>query len=181
MNAVIAHCKVVILGQFASGKTSIINRAIYDTFADDSTPTVGANYQRKRVLIRGRDPVDLNIWDTAGQDQFQDLLPNYVHGADVALLTTAINDAACTPRPPLILVVNKIDLANTCSLTTDEIHGRFKAQFASVFFVSALSGENINNLFTQVALEAEKFSQGIVRPKAVPIPTGPEPQTQSCC
>ena len=61
-------------------------------FSSDLKSTVGANHQRKTVFI-GKDEVELYLWDTAGQEQFQALTPLYVRNATTALITAAIDDS----------------------------------------------------------------------------------------
>ena len=168
----VPHHKVVLLGNSGCGKTSIICRYISDVFAKDTKPTVGGNHQRKRVSLDGK-TVDLFIWDTAGQERFQALMPLYARSSQCAIITTAINEmssfrsvdqwielvkTSCTPLPPIILAVNKMDDSEHAAMTIDEINSQFRDKVQGIFFVSALSGENIEQLFSFVAVEAIKFS-----------------------
>ena len=187
----IPHYKVVVLGNSGAGKTSIILRWISDQFARESKPTIGSNHQRKRVdLPEG--PVDLFVWDTAGQEQFQALMPLYARSSALAIITASIVDEesfqaipkwietvnnSCDPCPPLLLAVNKIDLTENALYTTEEIQEKYGEQFCGIFFVSALSGENIDNLFSSAALEASKFGKKNREPAPPPVAT----KSSGCC
>ena len=101
-------------------------------------------------------------------------MPLYARSSDLAIITASITDKhsfdaldqwielvqnACTPCPPLVLAVNKMDDYERATMTSDEINDLFKDKFRAIFFVSALSGENIDQLFNFVALEANVFSK----------------------
>lgn len=169
----VPHHKIVLLGNSGCGKTSIIYRYVSDSFTLETKSTVGGNHQKKRVQLESG-PVDLFIWDTAGQERFQALMPLYARSSDLAIITASITDkssfdalnqwadlvrGACTPCPPLVLAVNKMDDYERATMTTDEINEQFRDKFKAIFFVSALSGENIDQLFDYVACEANTFSK----------------------
>jgi small GTP-binding protein len=190
-SAQIPHYKVVVLGNSGAGKTSIILRWISDQFSKSSKPTIGSNHQRKRVELSDG-PADLFIWDTAGQEQFQALMPLYTRSSSLAIITASIVDeesfqaiprwietviSACDPCPPLLLAVNKIDLTENALYSHEEIIDKYGSQFAGVFFISALSGENIENLFSAAANEAARYGK---RNQEAPLPPVSKNKS-SCC
>jgi small GTP-binding protein len=165
----VPRLKVVVLGNSGCGKTSLIQRWISDIFVAQTKPTVGSNHQRKRVSLESGDEVDLYIWDTAGQEQFQALMPLYTRASVLAIITVAADDSAsfesvhkwietvslsCEVIPPLVLAVNKMDKTDRMALPMEEIHKRYDQSFASVFFVSALTGENCEAALRYIAEEA---------------------------
>jgi small GTP-binding protein len=77
--------KVVFLGTSGVGKTSIINFFMYSQFSNEHETTLGIDYFTKRVTV-GDSRLSLQIWDTAGQEQYQSLIPNYIRGAHVAII-----------------------------------------------------------------------------------------------
>jgi small GTP-binding protein len=192
----IPHFKVVILGNTGCGKTAIIQRWISNTFTENSKPTIGSNHQRKRVVLDGFGPVDLYVWDTAGQEQFQSLMPLYVRSSSLAICTASIDDvlsfqalpqwiatirSSCDQPPPMVLAVNKMDLAENAVLTQDEIQERYGSNFRATFFVSALTGECIDQLFTSAALEAGRFSAKVPEVKTTEVIAGSGGGEQGCC
>jgi small GTP-binding protein len=76
--------KVVLLGNSQVGKTCIITRLISGRFSE-SAPTIGAAFQT-HMLSTPNGSVTLQIWDTAGQEQYRSLSPMYYRAAQVAIL-----------------------------------------------------------------------------------------------
>lgn len=69
----VGHFKIVVLGDVAVGKTSILRQFMNGTFDAEHEPTVPASFQ-KVVVDLGPDQnnreVTLSVWDTAGQERF---------------------------------------------------------------------------------------------------------------
>ena len=77
--------KVIFLGGYGSGKTSIISRYLEGTYDIDSLPTVSATYGCKTIEINDK-PIILEIWDTCGSPIFRSLNKFYIKDADVIVL-----------------------------------------------------------------------------------------------
>jgi len=77
--------KIVILGDPAVGKTSLLRRYVDNMFSKDYLMTIGTNIQTKIVHIDNKH-ITLSIWDLAGQPLFQSLHPAYCKGANGAVL-----------------------------------------------------------------------------------------------
>jgi small GTP-binding protein len=192
----IPHYKVVVLGNSGCGKTAIITRWISGTFSPTSKPTIGSNHERKRVTLDGKGPVDLYVWDTAGQEQFQSLIPLYARSSCLAIIVAAIDDSqsfdaiptwidavasSCETPPPILLAVNKMDRTEEATKTVDQVHSEFDARFVGVFFVSALTGEGIASLFNSATIEAANFSAKVTVPKTKQLKSTNEKQEGGCC
>jgi small GTP-binding protein len=158
--------KAVVLGDSGVGKTSLVTRWTTGSYSRAANPTVGANHQRKRLALDGQE-VDLFLWDTAGQEQFQALTPLYARSSSVAILTVSIIEptsfdnmqrwlllleSASDELPPVVLAVNKIDLKDRAFKSVDEIQNEYQSKFAGIFFVSAATNEEVDNLFTFAAM-----------------------------
>lgn len=167
---VILCCKVVVLGDSGVGKTSLANRWINGTWQEAVKPTIGANHQRKRVVIEGQN-LDVFMWDTAGQEQFRSLAPVYTRSSSAVVIVSSIVEKSSfqtienwidivrttsEKMPPLILAVNKVDLSDH-AMTMEEIMDRYKSMFNGVFFVSALTGQNVDDAFRCAAEGAFHF------------------------
>jgi len=162
----LVSCKVVLLGDSGVGKTSLANRWISSGWNSAFKPTIGANHQRKRIVINN-DNVDIFLWDTAGQEQFRSLAPVYTRSASAVLIVASLNDihtfesiqswidivkTTSEEIPPLILLANKEDLDTHC-IKEEEIHEKYHDLFQSIYVVSALTGKCVDDAF-QCASEA---------------------------
>ena len=62
------HLKVIIVGDMATGKTSIIKRYLYDKFDSNNNPTIVPELKTKIIKINGIN-YNINFWDLPGQDR----------------------------------------------------------------------------------------------------------------
>jgi small GTP-binding protein len=148
------------------------------------------------MVLEGTGPVDLFIWDTAGQEQFHSLVPLYSRSASLVIIAASLDDessfsaisewietatSSCTDDPPpMVLAVNKIDQKQSAVLNRDDVEEEYQGKFLGLFFVSALTGENIEHLFNFVAIEAIKYAlqRESMRPKSGQLS---ENGDKSCC
>jgi len=85
MNDTFLEAKIVLLGDTGVGKTSIVVRYVEQRFSSVMSPTIGASFLTKTIIIDGV-RVKLQLWDTAGQERFRSLAPMYYRGAAAAVL-----------------------------------------------------------------------------------------------
>ena len=68
--------KIIIIGDYGVGKTSLLNAHISKRFNLDYKPTIGANILKKEILLPEKNAnVTFNFWDIAGQTLFKNLSP----------------------------------------------------------------------------------------------------------
>jgi Ras-related protein Rab-6A len=159
----VAVHKVVVIGNTAVGKTSIINQFVYGTVSAQHQPTVGIDFFAKIVQVQDR-PVRLQLWDTAGQERFHALIPSYIRNSTVALLIYDITNRATfddlkqwhkmvadLATPALIVVGNKADLEADRTVPAEEARTYAESVSAPYFETSAITPLNIQELFTAVA------------------------------
>jgi len=84
------HIKCVVVGDGTVGKTCLLIAYTMKAFPQDYVPTVFDNYNAV-VMWDGR-PVNLGLWDTAGQDDFEAMRPMSYDGADIFLIFFAIDN-----------------------------------------------------------------------------------------
>ncbi len=159
--------KIVILGNAAVGKTSLINQFVENAFQEDYLPTLGANIIRKDVDIDGEDvntKVRLIMWDLAGQEKYSVIRSMYFQGCEGALLVydvTLYNTFDSIKSKWLrdfkkyirkegvyILIGNKTDLNDQRVVPTEKGKDLAEKIQASYFIeTSAKLGENIEEAF----------------------------------
>jgi len=153
--------KIVVLGHFGVGKTSLIRRFVTDTFSDNYKVTIGVHITKKVVEIAVENKVSLILWDLEGTDDIVSIRNSYLlgtHGAvfvfDVSRPSTFqhLNDdlkivTEKMPNVPLMVVGNKLDLVEE-----NELKRAFEEQAISVdFLTSAKTGKAVNTLFLKLA------------------------------
>jgi small GTP-binding protein len=84
MSAVVASFRVVLVGDSEAGKTSIIHSFVRGDFSSNQKNTVGAVFHTIFREIGGQ-KVQLQIWDTAGQEKYRSIGPIYYREAAAAI------------------------------------------------------------------------------------------------
>jgi GTPase SAR1 family protein len=73
----IMRFKVILIGDAAVGKTSILQRFIHNKFKIEYNCTIGVDYWVKSLNLDSDNTVDLQIWDTCGQERFKTITRQY--------------------------------------------------------------------------------------------------------
>lgn len=69
--------KVILIGDASVGKTSILHRFIHNKFKIEYNCTIGVDYWVKSLSLDSEKIVDLQIWDTCGQERFKTITRQY--------------------------------------------------------------------------------------------------------
>ena len=85
------NIKLILLGESAVGKTSIINRYVEDSFSNDIISSSSMTYSRKRLTINKQNII-LNIWDTVGQEKFKSLSKLFFNDTKIVVLVYSITE-----------------------------------------------------------------------------------------
>lgn len=74
--------KVVLLGHFGVGKTSLFRRFIDDAFSEDYKVTLGVQVKKKTLSFPDGQELALVIWDTEGHQEIEDTRKSYLLGSN---------------------------------------------------------------------------------------------------
>ena len=116
--------KVVLLGDSAVGKTSLIRRFVFNQFEDSYIATIGSKVSRKAIVIegpRGTTNLTMMVWDIVGREGYHGLHARTfvgVHGAILVADLTRRETLESLERywiPMLFKVVDEVPLVFVCN------------------------------------------------------------------
>ncbi|EGR34115.1 Ras-related protein Rab11c, putative [Ichthyophthirius multifiliis] len=156
--------KIVLVGDIAVGKSNILSRFTREDFQIDNTSTIGVEFAN-RVITAEDKIIQLQIWDTAGQETFKAVTQQYFRGAIGAMLIYDISKKSTfqsceqwlqmikdygEKHTQILLVGNKCDLINLRAVSLNEACDFAQACGIQYIEVSALEDVNIDTAFTQL-------------------------------
>ena len=159
-------CKIVLVGDAGTGKTCIISRYINNRFEKTQMTTACPSFCTKTVLYpEYNKTLNLDIWDTAGQEIYRSISKLFYKGASVGILVYDItniksfnsikeywyNELKENTGSNIIfnVVGNKADLFESENVTEDEAKEFAKSINAGFFLTSAKNNIQISELFVQ--------------------------------
>ena len=84
--------KVVMLGDPAVGKTSLLNVNIEDSYLDRHLPTIGVEYRTFIEKAKTGDIVKFQVWDTSGEENFRSITKTYYRGTIASIIVFSFDD-----------------------------------------------------------------------------------------
>lgn len=158
--------KICILGDFAVGKTSLINRFVEGRFNDKYLGTIGVKVSRK-TLSRPYGQINMLLWDMTGGDEIgSPARSSYLRGASGALIvcdltrkeTLSIFERHArqmlllNPRTALVYIGNKVDLITERAISDRDMSELCGRLGSSMYFLSsAKTGANVDEAFLHLA------------------------------
>lgn len=159
----VINSKICILGDFAVGKTSTVERFVNNAYSDKYLSTIGVKVDTKEITLDGVDN-KLVIWDVAGTDKFGAMELAYLRGASGYILVvdgtrSKTMDSADHLRQqlenkygelPYVLLINKCDLRHNWEITDTHLQS-IQASHNDVFVTSAKSGQDVEEAIHRLA------------------------------
>ena len=154
--------KITLIGDSGVGKTCIIRRYTLNEFTAESLTTDGVSYSKKDIM-HGDEKIQLDLWDTAGQEKYRSLGKHFYKDSFIVILVYNITSRETFENlknvwledvmtygekyKVLAVVGNKCDLYEQEAVPEED--GRKFAEENNALFmnVSARDGTNINTLF----------------------------------
>lgn len=152
-----------MLGSYAVGKTSLVQRFVRSLFSEKYHTTIGVKVDQKIIQIDHED-VNLLLWDIHGEDEFQKVKPAYVMGSSgffivmdgtrrktldigMELMEMAKQIAG---QVPFIILINKLDLIESWEIDDTDIQN-LKEKGIDVILTSAKEGDAVEEAFLSLA------------------------------
>lgn len=189
--------KFLLVGDQAVGKTSLVHRLCRNSYDSFTEETVGVEFMPYNLTIE-KTQLKLQIWDTAGQEQYRSLAKAYFRNAVGVILFFAIDNhnsfmhleswlndirSLCHKNCKVLIVASKIDLINDRKITKDEIQ-RFISNFDLEYIeTSAKENTNVKEAFYKLAqdvlhaVQKGEIQIGPATPEIVPK----KQETKGCC
>ena len=83
--------KIVVTGDSNTGKSRLLERFSKDTFTESEQITIGVEFTTQHVQLKNGVRVKLQLWDTAGAEQYRAITTGYYRGAHAVLLVYDIS------------------------------------------------------------------------------------------
>lgn len=151
--------KVLVIGETATGKSSLVNRLVQNMFQENYKATIGCEFGFKVIEVNGV-TLRVQLWDLAGQDRLGGISRMYCRDANGALVVADITREETIAKAvkwkeevdenvkmpdqspiPMGLCLNKVDLVPNLALRQDKYEaGARENQFVGCWFTSAKQG-----------------------------------------
>ncbi|KAM9837586.1 ras-related protein Rab-5C-like isoform 1-T6 [Aulostomus maculatus] len=166
----ICQFKLVLLGESAVGKSSLVLRFVKGQFHEFQESTIGAAFLTQSICL-DETTVKFEIWDTAGQERYHSLAPMYYRGAQAAIVVYDITNAdtftraktwvkelqrQANPNIVIALAGNKADIATNRAVEHQE--AQVYADENNLLFMetSAKTAMNVHEIFMAIAKKLPK-------------------------
>jgi small GTP-binding protein len=170
--------KIILLGDSGAGKTSLLMRLSKGKFDPDIISTCGLDVVTKDMVVQGDTTVSMQVWDTAGQEQYHSISRQYYRSCHAVVLvfdlaniesftnvhrwlrdiqSQMVKDDARS-QSPLLLVGNKVDLGRKRAVGQDEARALAESVGVAYFETSAKTGHGVEDAFTFSATVAARFA-----------------------
>ena len=153
--------KVLMLGAQEVGKTSLLNKAVTNTFDTAYRETLGADLMLKDAATDDREKVTMHIWSCGGHERFLPLVQQQYPGTNGVLLMYDVTNPEslkqcmfwhnevlrALPEVVVYLVGTKCDLVDDIRIPEEDGQAQSVAWDVPHRRVSAKTGESVEELF----------------------------------
>ena len=165
--------KMLLLGDPAVGKTTLVTKFVHGMFSSDYKMTIGVDIMKKDITI-DNNKIILSIWDIAGQDRFRNFRNIFYKGSSGALiifdltrrtsfdnLSKWINELKeyTNENVPFIIIGNKSDLIEMTTVKKTDIMKFIEKNKFNYIETSAKTGNGVDNAFNELCKETLRSIQ----------------------
>lgn len=170
--------KTVLIGDTGVGKTSIAEKFVDNEFNNNFETTIGVDFKAK--IVESNDlKFKIQIWDTAGQEKFRNIIDVYFRRITAAIIVYDITDKNTydnipywidaikdqSPKCYIFIVSNKIDLEDHRSVLNTDIEEFCKIHNYPHFECSSKQNTGITELFdSMIDIIYDDLMSGKIKP-----------------
>ena len=180
--------KVVLLGDAAVGKTSLVRRFVLDQFGDEYLATIGTKVTKKDIIVPNAGQgmlLVMTVWDVLGQKGYAGVQESAAKGAQAVLLVCDVTrdeswksfEEYWIPlvwrlagKVPIVFAGNKVDLAEDRSAARDILAYLEQKYEGKAFLTSAKTGENVDAIFQELGRRVIRTLNESIERVADPTP-----------
>ena len=169
--------KVLLVGDSSVGKTTLLLKYVDGKFSENHITTIGVEYKDKEVIVNNR-KVNVQIWDTSGQERYQSITKNFYRNADGILFVFDVTNEDSFNHLKnwlitsediekdfkKIIVGNKMDLEDKIVINKEKADKFAEKKNMKCFLTSAKDGTNVDVIFQEIAelILANKTDEEII-------------------
>ncbi len=158
--------KIVLIGDFSTGKTSLIRRFVDNEFSDKYLTTIGVKISRKNVLLEDKEVQNI-IWDIEGATESKPINKSYLLGSHGAIVVADISrkptidnlqkhiDSICkvSTKIPIFIALNKSDLLdeNEAKEVLKNLNTTLKSSY-HITLTSAKTSDGVEEIFKNLSI-----------------------------
>ena len=159
--------KICLLGDFAVGKTSLVERFVYNRFSSKYISTMGVRVSSKTIIVpHEANLIELKImlWDLASSEIPRQIRTNYLRGLSGAILIADLSRPETADSltdyleqvlqvnatAQLAFVANKVDLFSAPPSVPAKFTQLATEQEAPYYLTSNKTGAEVDTLFRQL-------------------------------
>jgi len=162
LNNTIIKKKICLIGAFGVGKTSLVQRFVYNRFDESYLSTIGVRVAQKDIEAEGEGrTLRMLIWDIEGYEAGNPIVKNYYLGAAGGILVGDVSRPdtfsdlsrllsqfkTINPQAVTVFAANKIDLIPDISTVSTMLKKTEEDLDSRLFLTSAKDGSNVEQLF----------------------------------
>jgi len=144
----------------------MIKRFCTGAFSGEYKKTIGVDFLQKKVFVPSQsETVTMDLWDTAGQEEFDTLTRNYYRGAQACVIVFSTTDRASfvaveswkekvereVQSLPIVIVQNKVDQIESAVMTPKEAEDLSRKLGLKLYRTCVKENSNVDNVFEMLA------------------------------
>ncbi len=155
--------KIVMVGDFGVGKTSLVKRFVENSFSEDYLSSIGVSMSKKTLTNDNGLNSTMILWDIEGKTEYKPIFKQYLIGAKAFIIVGDLTrpDTIVSIQEhiklcedvakdaPIAIALNKSDLEANCLKSIQEILD-LSTNIIDVYKTSAKNGDTVNDIFDAI-------------------------------